>query len=34
MRMKDSTEAKDAIGSKAHNLNSRYNSPLTKIILR
>ena len=29
--MKDSTEAKDAIGSKAHNLNSRHNSPLTKI---
>ena len=30
--MKDSTEAKDAIGSKAHNLNSRHNSPLTKIM--
>ena len=28
--MKGSTEAKDAIGSKAHNLNSRHNSPLTK----
>ena len=30
--MKDITEAKDAIGSKAHNLNSRHNSPLTKIM--
>ena len=29
--MKDSTEAKDVIGSKAHNLNSRHNSLLTKI---
>ena len=28
--MKDITEARDAIGSKAHNLNSRHNSPLTK----
>ena len=30
--MKDRTEAKDAIGSKAHGLNSRHNSPLTKIM--
>lgn len=32
--MKDITEVKDAIGSKAHKLNSRHNSPLTKTILR